>query len=321
MARFKVVVSDRRHKDYTIEEKILKECDTELIVLDCKDSVDMIDGCKEADGILLDMAPMSRDVVRVLNRCKVVVRYGVGYDNVDVEACTEKGIYVANVPDYCADDVSDMALSLLLACQRQIALRDRKLREGKWNMNFPHTYRIRGKVLSVLGFGRISRALVRKVSGFGLKTILVNDPYISDTEINAFGAHKVSFEKALREGDYISLHMPVTDETTGIIDKIAFLFMKPSAILINTSRGQLINEEALLDALKNKKIAYAGLDTHIKEPLPVDSEFFKLDNCVLTDHTGFNTLESIIELKTKAALNVKAVFEGNKPLYPVNIVK
>lgn len=321
MSQYKVMVSDNRHGDYTIEQKILEECDAELIVLNCENSSDMIDNCKEADGILLDMAPMDREVVESLTKCKVVVRYGVGYDNVDIQACNEKGIYVANVPDYCADDVSEMALALLFTCQRQIALRDRKIREGEWNMNFEHTCRVKGKVLSVLGFGKIAKALIKKISGFELEKILVHDPYVDKENINDLGAHKVSFEKALKEGDYISLHMPVTKETMGIIDEDAFSLMKSSAILINTSRGQLIDENALLNALKKRKIAYVGLDTHNKEPLPNNSEFFKLDNCVLTDHTGFKTQESIIELKTKVALNAKAVLEGGKPLYPVNIVK
>jgi len=321
MGKFKVIVSDKRHDDYSIEKKILKECDAELTVLNCKDPEDMINNCKDADGILLDMASMNGKVIKELKNCKVISRYGVGYENVDIESCTGKGIYVTNVPDYCADDVSDMALSLLFACQRQIALRDREVRNGKWNMNFPHTYRIKNKILSIIGFGKISRALIKKVSGFELKSILVNDPYVSEMEINSSGAKKVSFEEALKQGDYISLHLPVNNETKGIVNERAFSLMKPSAILINTSRGQIVNEKALLGALKKKIIAYAGLDTHSKEPIPMNSEFFKLDNCVLTDHTGYNTKESIIELKTKAALNVKAVLEGNKPLYPVNKIE
>lgn len=315
---FKVVVSDKRHADYSIEEKILKECGADLVVLNCTTEKEMIENCSDADGVLLDMAPMTRDVVKAMSKCKVVSRYGVGFDNVDVQACTEKGICVANVPDYCCDDVSEMALALLFACQRQVCLRDRKIREGLWNLQFQNTFRIKGKVLSLIGFGRISRALAQKVSGFEFKEILVFDPYIDEEVISRAGGRKVSFEEALSQGDYISLHMPVTNETRGMINEKAFELMKHTAILINTSRGPLIKDDALISALKNKRIAFAGLDTHNIEPLPADSELLKLENCVLTDHAAYNTREAVEELKRKAALNIKAVLEGNKAPYCIN---
>lgn len=315
---FKVVVSDKRHADYSIEEKILKECGADLVVLNCTTEKEMIENCSDADGVLLDMAPMTRDVVKAMSKCKIVSRYGVGFDNVDVQACTEKGICVANVPDYCCDDVSEMALALLFACQRQVCLRDRKIREGLWNLQFQNTFRIKGKVLSLIGFGRISRALAQKVSGFELKEILVFDPYIDEEVISRAGGRKVSFEEALSQGDYISLHMPVTNETRGMINEKAFELMKHTAILINTSRGPLIKDDALISALKNKRIAFAGLDTHNIEPLPADSELLKLENCVLTDHAAYNTREAVEELKRKAALNIKAVLEGNKAPYCIN---
>jgi D-3-phosphoglycerate dehydrogenase len=315
---FKVVVSDKRHADYSIEEKILKECGADLVVLNCTTEKEMIENCSDADGVLLDMAPMTRDVVKAMSKCKIVSRYGVGFDNVDVQACTEKGICVANVPDYCCDDVSEMALALLFACQRQVCLRDRKIREGLWNLQFQNTFRIKGKVLSLIGFGRISRALAQKASGFELKETLVFDPYVDEEVISRAGGRKVSFEEALAQGDYISLHMPVTNETRGMINEKAFEIMKHTAILINTSRGPLIKDDALISALKNKRIAFAGLDTHNIEPLPADSELLKLENCVLTDHAAYNTREAVEELKRKAALNIKAVLEGNKAPYCIN---
>lgn len=318
MAKYKVVVSDNRHGDYSIEKDILKECDAEVIVENCVTEEDMIKKCKDADGVLLDMAPMSKKVVDSLENCRIVSRYGVGYDNVDIEACTKKKIYVSNVPDYCEEDVSDLALAHLFACARGIVVKDRRIREGNWNLGRENIFRIKGKTLTLLGFGRIARCLHRKVSGFGLKEVLVYDPYLSKEEIEQTGAKKVDFETALKRADYISLHMPLTSETRGIIDKKAFSLMKKTAILINTSRGPLIDEEALIEALKNKKIAFAGLDTHNIEPLPQDSPLKRLDNCVLTDHTGFNTQEAIIELKTKAAFNVKNVFEGKEPKYWIN---
>lgn len=318
MAKYKVVVSDNRHGDYSIETGILKKCDAQVVVENCMTEEDMMEKCEDADGILLDMAPMSKKVAGVLEKCKIVSRYGVGYDNVDIEACTKKRIYVSNVPDYCKEDVSDLALAHLLACIRGVATKDRKIREGGWNLGRENVFRIKGKTLALLGFGRISRCLFKKISGFELKEVLVYDPYLGKEVIEQTGAKKVDFETALKQADYISLHMPLTSETRGIIDKKAFSIMKKTAILINTSRGPLIDDEALIDALKNKKIAFAGLDTYNIEPLPGDSPLKKLDNCVLTDHTGFNTQEAIIELKTKAACNVRDVLEGREPKYWIN---
>ena len=318
MTKYKVVVSDNRHGDYSIESGILEKCGAQVVVENCVTEEDMMEKCKDADGILLDMAPMTKKVVDALEKCKIVSRYGVGYDNVDVEACTNKKIYVSNVPDYCEEDVSDLALAHLLACVRGVATKDRQIRKGGWDLGRENVFRIKGKTLALLGFGRISKCLFRKVSGLGLKEVLVYDPYLSRELIESTGAKKVDFETAIKNADYISLHMPLTSETRGIIDKKAFSIMKKTAILINTSRGPLIDEEELINALENKKIAFAGLDTYNVEPLPEESPLKKLDNCVLTDHTGFNTQEAIIELKTKVACNVRDVLEGREPEYLIN---
>jgi D-3-phosphoglycerate dehydrogenase / 2-oxoglutarate reductase len=318
MSIYKVVVSDNRHGDYHIEREILNQCGADLKVADCKTEEDVIRECGDADGILLDMAPMNQTVVNSLKKCKVICRYGVGYDNVNVDACTKKKIYVANVPDYCAEDVSDLALALLFNCIRQVSLRDQKVRSGGWNIHLPHTYRVKDKTLALMGFGRIARCLLHKVSGLGLHNVLVYDPYVPSEAIHALGAEKADMEFALREADYISLHMPVTAETRGMINEQTIGLMKESAILINTARGALIDDRALFNALHQHRIAFAGLDTHNREPLPADSPYFSLDNCVLTDHTAYSTNEAVVELKIKAAENIRAVLMGGRPLYPVN---
>jgi D-3-phosphoglycerate dehydrogenase / 2-oxoglutarate reductase len=318
MAKYKVVVSDNRHGDYSIEAAILKPVDAEVVIEDCFSVEEMIIVCRDADGVLLDQAPMPAKVIENMTKCKVVSRYGVGYDNVDVEACTRKKIYVANVPDYCMEDVSDHAMALFYSCVRRITLRDKQVRQGGWNMDRSGIFRIKDRVFALFGFGNIARCLARKLSGLGLKKILVYDPYVPKEIIEAFGAQKADLETVLAEADYISLHMPVTTETKGIIDKKAFSLMKNSAILINTARGPLIDEEALIDALSNGKIAFAGLDTHNKEPLPAGSPFLKMDNCILTDHVGFYSVESMEELHTKTAENIKAVLDGGIPIYPIN---
>jgi D-3-phosphoglycerate dehydrogenase / 2-oxoglutarate reductase len=318
MAKYKVVVSDNRHGDYSIEADILKTADAELVVENCATEEEMISACSDADGVALDQAPMTAKVVESLKKCRVISRYGVGYDNADAEACTRKKIYLANVPDYCMEDVSDHAMALFYACVRHLTVRDRQVRQGGWDMDRSGISRIKDKVFTIMGFGNIARCLFKKLSGLGLKKILVYDPYVEGDVIEKMGGQKVNFETALSEADYISLHMPVTAETKGIIDKKAFLMMKNTVIIINTARGPLIAEDALIDALLNKKIAYAGLDTHNKEPLPSESPLLKIDNCILTDHMGFFTVESMAELHTKVAQNIKAVLEGGVPKYWVN---
>lgn len=210
----------------------------------------------------------------------MISRYGVGVDNVDLKAATECGIQVTNVPDYCMEDVSDHALALLFACLRNVVLRDREVRKGKWNIVAP-SYRVQGKVLGLIGAGRIARALIRKVSGFGLKELVAYDPFLSAEDLASIGVRKVEFDELLRESDFISLHLNLTDTTRNIIDAEALSKMKERAILINVSRGGLIDPDALINALESHRIGAAGLDTHCVEPVPVDSRFDKLDNVVL----------------------------------------
>lgn len=318
MARFTVAISDNRHSSYAIERRLLAEADINLKILNCVTEEDMLRDCADVDGILLDMAPASAKVIEGLNRCKVITRYGVGYDNVDVDACTKKGIRVTNVPDYCAEDVSDHAVALLFACLRNVPLRDRLVRQGLWNIHYGTSVRVAGKTLGILGAGRIARAFIHKMSGFCLGKVLVYDPYVPSDVITSMGAEKADMQTVLREADFLSLHMPVTSETRGIINANALSLMKPTAILINTGRGQLIDDSALVDALQNGKIGFAGLDTHNSEPLPKDSPYFALDNVVLTDHTAYNTEEAVVELKTKAVQNVITVLNGQIPVYCIN---
>ena len=317
MAKYKVCITDVRHESYEIERRILEEIGAELVPCNCSSAEDIIRSCADADGLLLDLAPCTAEAIQGLQRCKVINRYGAGYDNVDVEAATAKGIQVTYVPDYCMEDVSDHALALMLSCLRQVAYRDRNIRGGKWNMK-DQGFRIAGKTLGVLGFGRIARALVKKCSGFGLAHILAYDPYVPAEAMSEFGVEKASMDEVLAQSDFLSLHMAVTPETHGIVNAQALAKMKPTAILVNVTRGQLVDDEALIDALRQKRIFAAGLDTHNHEPLPPESPFFALDNVILTDHTAYNTAEGTVELKTKSARNIADVLTGKKPVYAVN---
>lgn len=317
MAKYKIYVTDNRHESYEIEEKMLKSVDAELKICNCETEEDIARECADADGILLDMAPMGAKAIESLKSCKIINRYGVGFENVDLDAATAKGIQVTNVPDYCMEDVSDHAMTLMLSCMRHVAMRDRMIRNGGWNIRAT-SFRLKGKTLGVIGAGRIARALIRKVSGFEFKEILAYDPYVSADDLAKIGVRKVELEELLNTSDFVSLHMHVTKETQGIINEKTLAMMKPTAILINVSRGTLVDDPSLLAALKSNKILAAGLDTHCCEPLTAASEYCKLDNVVLTDHTAYSTVEGVEELKVKSAQNIIDALMGAKPKYPVN---
>lgn len=317
MAKYLVCVSDERHASYEIERSILKKIDAELKLCCCESAEDIAEQCAQADAILLDLAPMSDKAIAGLKKCKVISRYGVGFENVDIAAASAAHIQVTNVPDYCMEDVSDHALALMLSCLRHIPLRDHEIREGKWNIQ-ADSFRLKGKTLGVIGAGRIARTLIRKVSGFGLSEIIAYDPYVSAEDLAKIGVRKVSEEEIFRSSDIISLHVHATPETNGMIRRETLALMKPTAIIINVSRGSLVCDEDLLEALREHRILGAGIDTHNHEPLGADSPFCKLDNVVLTDHAAYSTAEGVEELKTKAAQNIVDVLEGRIPKYPVN---
>lgn len=319
MAKFKIVILDDRFETYEEEKKVLESIEAEIVFSNCVTCQEIVEVCKDADGIIVDLAPMPAEVIEQLKRCKVISRYGVGYDNVDVAACTNKGIYLTNVPDYCAEEVSDHALALLMACARKVARRDAQVRAGQWNIgNADPIYRITGKTFTFLGFGMIGRCLYRKIQGFGFSRILIYDPFIDAETIKSMGADKVDWKEALNDADFISVHMPLNDKTRGIIDSTAFGMMKPTAIIVNTSRGPVIDEKALIEALTKGQINSAGLDVYTKEPLDKVSPLMKIENCVLTDHVGWYSEEGMSELKRKAAGNIKDVLLTGKPKYPVN---
>lgn len=317
MATYTVCVSDERHASYEIERRMLASVGAELRLCRCETEDDLISQCAGADAVLLDLAPMTEKAVAGLKRCKVISRYGVGFENVDLDAATARGIQVTNVPDYCMEDVSDHALALMLSCLRHVPMRDRMVREGAWNLQGV-SFRLKDKTLGVIGAGRIARALIRKVSGFGLREILAYDPYVGAEELRELGVRKAELDEVLSLSDIVSLHLHVNEETRGMINAQTLGKMKPTAILVNVSRGPLVNDADLLDALERGTILSAGLDTHNHEPLGADSPFCRLPNVVLTDHTAYSTIEGVEELKTKAAQNVIDVLAGKAPRYPVN---
>jgi len=322
MEKYKVVVTDDRYGNYKEENEVLKELGIEVEVHNLTSREDSCEILKDADAVLNNLFPLTKEIISKMDKCKVINRYGVGYDNVDVEAATAKGIWVSRVSDYSLEDVSDHALALLMGSVRKIAYKDRLIRAGKWNLHkdWP-SYRIAGKTLGLIGFGAISRTLFRKVSGLGLEKVLIYDPFVNSDEIKKMGGIPSTMDELLKFSDYISIHAPLTKETKGMIGKDEFNKMKNSCMVINTSRGPLIDEDALYTALKDGNIAGAGIDVYNVEPLQENSPLRTLDNIILTDHAGWYSEESIVELKTKAAINILEVLKGRKPIYPVNTIE
>ena len=308
--KLKIVITDCDHPSVEIEKKILSEINPELTLETCKTEEDVIAVAADADGIINQYAPITRRVIESLKRCKVIARYGVGVDNIDVEVATEYGIIVANVPDYCVDEVSTHTMSLILACARGITLLDRKIREKKWDFTLAKPlFRTQGKTLGLFGLGRIARMVAQKASGFGFK-IIAYDPYIS--KING-GINLVEFSQLLTDSDFISIHVPLTVETKHSFGKNELKVMKKTAYLINTSRGPVINEKDLYIALKERWIAGAALDVMEKEPPDWNSSLLQLDNLIITPHIAFYSEESYVELKTKVAQAVLSVLKGELP--------
>ena len=314
-----VLVTDDRHADYEIERRLLSEAGIDLEVHDFHTLDEAAPHLERADGLLLNLFPLNRRAVSHLRRCRVISRYGTGYDNVDVPAATAAGMWVTRVPDYATEDASDHALALLLAGVRQVASRDRAVRGGTWNAEpVAPVRRVAGGTLGVAGLGRVGKALIRKVSGLGLARILVYDPHKTAAAVRAVGARHVSLDTLLRESDFLSWHVPLTGETRRLVGRREFGLVRPGAVWVNTARGAIFDEAALADALRNGRLGYAGLDVFDTEPLPPDSPLRSLENVVLTDHFGYYSEQSIVDLKTRATENVIEVLAGRPPLHPVN---
>ncbi len=315
----KIVILDDRYDSYQIEKDVLEPLDATVVNIRAQEADAVIDAVRDACGICVNLTPMPAQVINALERCRVIARYGVGYDNVDVDAATAKGIWVANVTGYCDEDVSDQAFALFMSCVRKTAQRDRQLRIGinELKATSPQ-HRIRGRTFVLFGYGRIARVLHRKLRGFELGRVLVVDPFVDEQTIRDAGAEKVDFDTAIREGDFFSIHMPLNEKTRHMFNETVFQAMKPTAMVINTSRGPLVDESALHRALSDGWIDSAGLDVFENEPVTRDNPLLGLENITVSGHTGFYTEESLQELKTKAAENVKAVLAGGKPNYPVN---
>lgn len=319
MKKWKVVVTDWEYEDLRYEQEVLHHDSIEFIAAQCRTEEEVIAVCRDADALINQYAPISAKVIAALDSCKVITRYGVGVDTIDTEAATEKGICVANVPDYCKDEVADHALALILGWTRKVALANQYVKNGVWDFKVAKPiYRLRGRILGLVGFGMIPQGLNEKVKPLGLE-VLVYDPYVPEETIRRKGAESVTLDELCKRADIVSVHVPLTKSTAGMIGRDQFGQMKQEAVLINTSRGPVVDEDALVEALSGGLIAGAALDVLEKEPIRPDHPLLSMDNVILTPHVAWYSEESAAELRVKAAMGVADVLlRGAYPKYLVN---
>ncbi len=279
---------------------------------------DILSVAKDADAILVTYAKLTREILTQLTKCKAIGRFGLGVDNIDLPAAKEKGIAVNYVPDYCIREVSDHAMTLLLALIRKVPLSNKLVQSGRWEMPaVVPIRRIEGTVLGLVGFGNIPRLVAPKAQAFGIKVIAF-DPYAKPDVFKAAKVESVDFDTLLKTADYISVHAPLLPATRGMMNADAFAKMKKGAYLVNTARGPLIDEPALIAALDSGQIGGAGLDVVTAEPLAKDSKLLGRDNVIISPHTGFYSIEALDELQTKCAADVARVLSGEKAVYPIS---
>jgi D-3-phosphoglycerate dehydrogenase len=304
--------------DIRVERRILEPKGIRLESVDMDDpeafdrAAPLVDAVLHSRG-LLDAARIGR-----LVRCRIIAHYGTGVDRVDVAAATGRGIWVTNGPLYAVDEVSSHAIALLLAVTRKIVAADRAVRAGQWHIKpIVPLRRIAGRTLGLLGFGNIARATGRKGRALGLE-VIAHDPYLDEPLFRSENVRPVDFKTCLSEADILSIHLPLTSETRGIVSRDAIAMMKPGAVVINTSRGPVVDEPALVDALAEGRLAGAGLDVFAEEPLRTDHPLLSLPNVTVSGHIGFYSDESIAQGQRDAAQQVVDALEGRAPAFLVN---
>jgi len=313
VSSYKVVVSDQVFPSVEIERDLLAEIDAELVVASGP-MTEVLTVAADADAILNTYLPWDAESIEALERCQIIARYGIGFDNVDLDAARQAGIVVTNVPDYSVEEVAVHALALILSVVRKVPWADRRVREGAWAIDeFRPIRRLSELTVGLLGYGRIGRRLAAALQTFGPE-IIVHDPYLRPAPDLP---ELVEFDDLLARADILSVHAPLTDATRGIIGAEAVAAMRPGAILVNTSRGPLVDLDAVTGALSAGYLAGAALDVFDREPLDA-SRIAEIPNLVVTPHMAYYSEEALAESQRKAATQVLKVLTGQDPDYRVN---
>ncbi len=318
MPRPVIAITDSPFPSLDPAKKALARLDPEYRMAKSANADDILAVARDADAILVTYARLPGELLRELKKCKAIGRFGLGVDNIDLPAAKDLGIAVNYVPDYCLREVSDHAMALLLALARKVTLSNRLVQSGRWEVPpIVPLRRIEGQVLGLVGFGNIPRALAPKAKAFGLK-VLTHDPYVASGVLASAGVEGVSFDDLLARSDFISVHAPLLPATRGLMNAAALAKMKKGALLINTARGPLVDEPALIAALDSGQLGGAALDVVTTEPLAQDSALLGRDNVIVTPHTAFYSVEALEELQTKCASDVARVLSGEKAVYPIS---
>jgi len=312
-----VAVADSVFPNLDLARAVVSRAGAELRMASQPTPEGIVAAAREADALLVTYAKINAEMIREMKKCRIISRFGIGVDNVDIEAATRQGIVVTKVPDYCIDEVSDHAMALLLSLVRKIPFSSARAHAGRWEMPaVTPIHRLRGTVLGLVGFGRIPQLVAPKAKAFGMR-VMAYDPYVPLNVMEQAGVGRLEFAELLKISDYISIHSPLLPETHHLFSDEVFRQMKPGSVIVNTSRGPVVDEAALARALDSKQLAGAALDVLEQEP-PVNSPLFGRDNVILTPHTSFYSVESLEELQTKAAEEVVRVLSGQPPRNPVN---
>ena len=317
MAKYKVVITDHEYDNIENEKAALSGLDVELLDYQYKDAENILKVAGDADALIIQYAKMPRELIEKLEKCKIIARYATGFDGIDLEACTEKGIYVCNVSDYCREEVSTYALSLLLEMATRVGKHNEWTHSGNWFGMPGKQHSLKKQVIGVISFGRIARSYIDKIKPL-CDNIWVYDAYVPADAMREYGVTPKSFDEILEGADYISVHCPLTEETRHLFNKEAFKKMKKSAVLINVARGAVVSEEDLVWALENGEIAGAALDVLEQEPPEKDNPLFKFDNVLISPHSAWYSEESQAVLQRTPAEEVARVLQGEVPVNLVN---
>jgi D-3-phosphoglycerate dehydrogenase len=312
----RVVAIDDGYADYDQETRVLAEAGASFEVRPCRGHADaVVASVRDADVVLVRESPVPRRAIDAMDRCQAIVRYGIGVDNIDLAAARERRIAVANVPDYGIDEVSTQTVALALSVVRRLRLHDEEVRSGRWSTGvLAPMYRLRGRTLGLVGFGRIARMTLEKLVGFGFARVLAHDPHAALPA----GVEPATVDDICREADMVSLHLPLKPETHHLIDARRLSLMRPTAILVNTSRGGLVDLEALYRALAEGRILGAALDVFEREPPDPAHPIFGLHNVAVSNHIGWYSEEAMRELQMKTAQEAARVLRGEPPLHWLN---
>lgn len=313
-----VVVTDHPFADFAPESQILSPAGLQIIGHQARTVEAVRDAVADADYVITQFAPVKRAAIEAMKKAKIIVRYGIGVDNVDLEAAREKGIAVCNVPDYCIDEVADHTLAFILSATRQVVANNAMIKSGQWKLAVPLTAlrALRGQTVGVVGFGRIGREVVRRLLAFGA-TVLVFDPVVPAAQISALGAQAATLDDVLAKSDILTLHCPSNANTRKLINAAALAKTRQGLVLINVGRGDLVDTPALVDALRSGQVSMAMLDVCDPEPVPADHPLLKFDQVVLSSHIASASMAAVRKLRESVAQTVVRAHRG-EPL--VNVV-